>query len=216
MTRKTGLLGGAFNPPHYGHLVPARDAMTTLGLQRVIFIPSGVHPFKGPEILAPAGNRLEMLRLALADQPGFEVWKFEVESLGISYTVDTLAEWHRLWPDEEPVLLVGGDILYELHLWKKWQQILALAHVCLLTRPGFVIDRMKAPALAWLERFWVSSGQELAVKQLGHYGFCVQPVTLLDISSTELRRRLRTGESLHSLTPHAVIEYLQRHRLYGS
>lgn len=188
--------------------------MTALGLERVVFIPSGLHPFKGQKVLAPVSDRLEMLRLALADQPGFEVWDIEAERAEISYTVDTVAAWHRYSPKDEPVLLVGADILYELHLWRNWQRILDYTHICLLARPGFVIQAANAPAMAFLERFRVGCVEDLDYQKLGRYGFFTQSVCLLDLSSTELRRRLRTGESLHALTPPSVIDYLQKQCSY--
>ncbi|MBF0214839.1 MAG: nicotinate (nicotinamide) nucleotide adenylyltransferase [Magnetococcales bacterium] len=216
MTRRAGLLGGAFNPPHYGHLHPAREALDALGLQRVVFIPAGVHPFKGPEILAPVEQRLTMLRLALADQPGFELWEIEARSPEVSYTVETLEAWHRHQADEEPVLLIGADILRELHLWKAWRRIMELAHVALLTRPGFDPPTVEAcPALAHLERFRVDAAEGLDRSRLGGYGFVQLPVTPWNVASTELRRRLRAGESLQALTPDAVIDYAQSHGLYG-
>ncbi|MBF0126970.1 MAG: nicotinate (nicotinamide) nucleotide adenylyltransferase [Magnetococcales bacterium] len=212
--KKTGLLGGAFSPPHFGHLRPAREAMLALGLERVVLIPSGTHPFKGRDVLAPANRRLEMVRLAVAGQPEFDVWEIEVARSGISYTIETVTEWHRRWPDEEPVLLVGSDLLHEWHLWRAWQKIIEHTHICLLTRPGHPWEASNAPALAWLRRFQVTQAEALDFQNTGRYGFFVQPVTLLEISSTELRRRLRAGESLHGLTPDPVIEYLTMHAIY--
>ncbi|MBF0192141.1 MAG: nicotinate (nicotinamide) nucleotide adenylyltransferase [Magnetococcales bacterium] len=216
MTLKTGLLGGAFNPPHYGHLRPAREAMEALGLDRVVLIPTGVHPFKGPEILAPVAHRLAMVRLALADWEDFDVWEIEAVSPQVSYTVETLAAWHRHFPDEEPVLLIGADIPRELHLWRQWWRLIERAHVCLMTRPGFsLLPDPERPALDYLERFRVATASDLDRQRLGRYGFFSLPVTQFDIASTELRRRLRTGENLRSLTPDAVIEHARAHGLYG-
>ncbi len=211
MTLKVGLFGGAFNPPHYGHLQPVHDAMRALGLQRVVFIPSGVHPFKGEDRLAPVEDRLAMIRLATASQPEFSVWDVELLRRGVSYTLDTVIEWHRQFPGEEPVLLIGSDILSELHLWKGWRRLIDHAHICLLTRPGFASVEWTAPAMEHLRGLQVFDAEALDYQRLGRYGFLVQSVTLLDISSTELRRRWCCGESLHALTPSAVIDYLQTH-----
>ncbi|MEO5345387.1 MAG: nicotinate (nicotinamide) nucleotide adenylyltransferase [Magnetococcus sp. YQC-9] len=215
MSRKTGLLGGAFNPPHDGHLRLAQAARSALGLSRVVFIPSGVHPFKGPDRLAPVAHRVAMLRLLLNDEPGFDLWEIEAHAQQVSYTVETLAAWHARFPDEEPVLLIGGDIVYELHLWRAWQEIIGLAHVCLMERSGFAAQPSAVcPALAWLEEFAVEHPEELDRERLGRYGFFWLTVPPVDIASTGLRQRLQTGESLEGLTPDAVIEYALAHGLY--
>lgn len=216
MTPKTGLLGGAFNPPHYGHLRPAQEAMQLLGLERVVLIPSGVHPFKGVEQLVPVHHRLAMVRLAVQEWPEFDVWEIEAKQAGTAYTVETLAAWHQQFPAREPVLLVGADILFELHLWKGWQRIIELAHLCVLTRPGFTTSGVTAPAMEWLQRFQVTCAGELDRGRLGHYGFCVQPVTLLELSSSAMRRNLQAGASVNAQTPDAVIDYIRTHDLYGT
>ncbi|MBF0627031.1 MAG: nicotinate (nicotinamide) nucleotide adenylyltransferase [Magnetococcales bacterium] len=213
MIRKTGLLGGAFNPPHYGHLRPAQEAMQALGLERVVFIPTGVHPFKGPELLAPVEHRLAMLRLALTGWPGFDLWEIEAQSSEISYTVNTLTAWHCLHPDQEPVLLIGADILRELHLWRAWRRIPELAHVVLMTRPGFV-GEVDFPAWEYLERFRVGSVEELDRQRLGRYGFLPIRVTPQPIASTELRHRLRTGEAVAGMMPEGVAGYIGNQKLF--
>lgn len=215
MTRKTGLLGGAFNPPHFGHLRPARQAMSALGLNRVVFVPTGVHPFKGPERLAPVVHRLAMLRLALDGEPGFGLWEIEAARSGVSYTVETLEAWHRLWPDEEPVLLIGADNVRELHLWRAWRRIPELAHLCLLTRPGFDLEGVACPALEFLRGIRVARAGDLDRRGLGRYGFIVLPVEPQPISSTGLRALLSAGERPVEMTPEPVIDYVCAHGLYG-
>ncbi|MBF0614035.1 MAG: nicotinate (nicotinamide) nucleotide adenylyltransferase [Magnetococcales bacterium] len=215
MTRKTGLLGGAFNPPHYGHLQSAREVMTALGLERVLFIPSGRHPFKGADVLAPVAHRVAMVRLALEGEPGLDLWEIEAQAPTVSYTIETLAAWHRCHPDEEPVLLLGADILGELHLWRAWQDLLALAHVAVMTRPGFFWDA-RLPACAYLEHHLVTTGAQLDRNRLGRYGVCQVAVTPLEIASTELRRRLRVGQSVSGLTPEVVGIYAHTHQLFSS
>ncbi|MBF0261246.1 MAG: nicotinate (nicotinamide) nucleotide adenylyltransferase [Magnetococcales bacterium] len=215
MTRKTGLLGGTFNPPHHGHTRPAREAMKALGLERVVCIPTGMHPFKGPERLAPVSHRVAMVRLLLERETGFSLWEIEANAPQVSYTVETLEAWHALFPDQEPVLLIGGDIPRELHLWRAWRRILELAHVCLMERPGFVeSDHTRCPALTHLEEHAVNNPEDLERERLGRYGFFRLAVSPEDLSSTELRRQLSQGDIPRGATADAVIDYALAHGLY--
>lgn len=214
MTTRIGVVGGAFNPPHYGHLRPPAEAMATLGLEAVFFLPAGGHPFKSGGRLAAVEHRLAMMRLAIQGFDGFEVCAIEAEQPGISYTVDTLATLNRRFPLGEFFYLPGGDLLAEMHLWKGWRQLIGLAHLCPLARPGHETGRVESEAHRHFDRFRVGAASELDRARLGRFGFLVLPVTPLEISSTDLRDRLRRGEAVHGLTPGPVIDYIQQQRLY--
>ncbi|MBF0293938.1 MAG: nicotinate (nicotinamide) nucleotide adenylyltransferase [Magnetococcales bacterium] len=191
MPRRTGLLGGMFDPLHYGHLRPAREAMFLLHLDQVVLIPSGVHPFKGAGKRFSAADRLQQIATILTDWPGFSVWDHEVRKEGLSYTIDTLTARRAGFPDEEHVLLMGADLLRELHLWREWERIIDLAHIAVMPRPGFAVREEDAPALAVLNAKRVGGPEEIVFASLGRYGFCLLPIgELQEISSSELR----TGE----------------------
>ncbi|MEO5339540.1 MAG: nicotinate-nucleotide adenylyltransferase [Magnetococcus sp. MYC-9] len=217
MRTRLGIFGGAFNPPHHGHLRPALEAMEQLALEAVFFLPSGHHPFKGADRLAPVAHRLAMTRLAIQEQSGFELCELDASRSGVAYTIDTLRILAERFPLGELYFLMGSDLLAEMHLWKAWQAFIELAHICPLVRAGHEdTARMESPALTFWNRFRVEQPAMLDRQRLGHFGFCLLPVTALGISSTHLRHRLARGESIRYLTPDAVVTYIQHHTLYGN
>lgn len=215
--RRIGLLGGTFNPPHYGHLRPALEAMEHLGLARVVLMPAGVHPFKDSAGLTPAIHRLAMTRLAVEGPPplaGLEVSDLEVGRGGVAYTVDTLAEVRRLADGVVPVLLLGADLLPEFHLWHRYREVSRLAHLCVLERPGYEVSWRECEAMGHLGRLEVASKDQLAQLPGGEYNWMAMPVTPLGISSSDLRRRVAAGLDIRCLTPGAVVHYIQAHGLF--
>lgn len=215
MTTRIGFLGGAFNPPHHGHLRAALEAMETLALERLILIPSGQHPFKGGEVLAPARHRLEMTRLACAGEPRFEVCETEINRPEVSFTIDTLRVMNQRHPDAEAVLLLGTDLFGELHLWKHWQELLRCAHVGVLSRAGFSERWQTTPAGQEFSPHQVWEPAELKRRGESH-AVITLPVTSLEISSSDLRQRLWAGRSIRFLTPDAVVDHIHAHRLYSA
>ncbi|MEO5364151.1 MAG: nicotinate-nucleotide adenylyltransferase, partial [Magnetococcus sp. DMHC-8] len=215
MSTRLGILGGAFNPPHVGHLRPALEAMTQLALDAVFFLPSGSHPLKEAGQLAPVAHRVAMTRLAIQDQSGFELCELDVTRGGPSYTIDTLQILTERFPLGELFFLMGSDLLAEMHRWKAWPELIRFAHLCLMVRPGHAVPAGEAEVMAHLDRFRVATPDRLDRAQLGHGGFYLLPVTALEISSTRIRQQLRRGESIRYLTPEAVVAYIQQHDLYG-
>lgn len=188
--------------------------MIALNLEAVFFLPSGAHPLKDTDRLAPVAHRVAMTRLAIQDQDGFELCALDATSEGVSYTIDTLHTLVQRFPLGELVLLVGTDLLAELHLWKNWQAILEVAHLCPLVRAGYETVSMAPSVAQHLEAFRVQSPDALDRGRLGHFGYCPLPVTALDIQATHLRQRISCGESIRYLTPDAVLAYIQQHGLY--
>ena len=201
MSRKTGILGGSFNPPHLGHLTMALDVLERHGLDRVVFIPAATPPHKMNQCLADAENRMAMVRLAIADEPRFEVSDEEIRRGGVSYTVDTLRHFRDANPGDELFLIIGGDTLRELHTWKDTTEILAMARVITVFRPGVDAATLR-PSLPepWPERL-------MADVMTGHP---------LGISSTDIRRRVSGGLSIRYLVPQAVERYIREKKLYHS
>ena len=214
MSTRLGIFGGAFNPPHFGHLRPALEAMTQLNLEAVFFLPSGGHPFKSTDLLAPTAHRVAMTRLAIQEQSGFELCELESSREGVSYTIDTLQTLERRFPLGELVFLLGSDLLAEIHLWKAWQNMIKTAHLCPLVRPGYESVSMDSPAARYFNGFRVNKPEDLDRQRLGCFGFHLLPVTSLGISSTDLRHRLSRDKTIRYLTPDAVVTYIQQHGLY--
>ena len=187
---RLGVFGGAFDPPHLGHLVAASEVAQALALDRVIWVPSARHPFKQGRMGAEAAVRLEMVRAAIAGDPRFEADGLELEREGPSYTVDTLRALRARHPGAEIFFLTGADNLRELHLWREPDEVVRLARLVVVSRGGEGV-----PAEA-------------------RYPARAVGVTRIDLSSTEVRRRVGAGETIRYLVPDAVAALIARHGLY--
>lgn len=191
---RLAIFGGSFDPPHIGHLLAASDAFEQLSLDRIILVPAASQPLKAGRANAPAEHRLEMVRLLVAGDPRFEVSDVEVERGGLSFTVDTLMHFATLYPAAERFLLAGADVLESFGQWREPRRILELAQLVLLERqhgaPGAV-----PPAL-----------REHEMRRL--------PTRRIDVSSTEIRERVRTGKPIRGFVTDAVAAYIQRAALY--
>ena len=214
MPLRLGLMGGAFNPPHFGHLRPTRAAADFLALDKVLFIPSGQHPLKNPVDLAPAKDRSAMTQLAIADEPRFELSRLEVDRQGTSYTIETLKEVRSQEPQAEIFFLMGADLFEELHLWREWRNLLDWAHIHVSMRPGFAPALKNSTAAQALADKKVERPEELVLDAQGKGRWIARESTLLEISSTELRAQFKQGIEPSQLVPPPVLEYIARQQLY--
>ncbi len=196
MTR-LGLLGGTFDPPHYGHLAAAQEAHWQLGLQRVLFLPARQNPLKRGEGSSDSRTRCEMVRLAIDGDDRFELSELDLAGAGPSYTVDLLRLLAR--PDRELYFLAGADILAELPRWHAPLEILQLATLVIATRPG-----TPAPNLQLIEQQLPGAAGRIRVLDIPG----------VDIASRDLRARVRAGQPIRYLTPPAVERYIAEERLY--
>ena len=186
---KIGILGGTFDPVHYGHLILAEQVAGQLGLDKVLFVPTYRPPHKdGCRILA-ARHRLKMVARAVRGNGRFAVSDIEVRRRGKSYTVDTLRAIKRRYPGARLYFICGSDLVSEIPRWKDVAAIHRLARFVLAKRPGY--------------------GRRLSGR---HYRKI--HVAQVDISSSSLRRLVRMGRSIRYLTPDSVVRYIQKHRLY--
>jgi len=195
---RIGLLGGTFNPVHDGHLSIAREALRLFELDEVWFIPCAIPPHKPAGNLAPNEDRLAMLRLAIAGEPRFKALPLEFERPGKSYTADTLRLLRERHPETDFLFIIGADTLPELHTWHQPLEVLALARVVTLARPGFRPD----PAAIHLPPPWPE--RLLADVRTG---------TPLDVASRDIRAALAAGRPV-SLVPEPVLHYIHEHNLY--
>lgn len=208
---RTAVFGGSFNPVHFGHLLIADEVLEQLPLDRVLFVPAAAPPHKPADSLAPAEDRCEMVRLAVAGHPRFAVSDVELRRRGPSYTVDTLEALAR--EGDELTLLVGSETFLDLLSWRRPRRIVELARLAVVPRTGSAFDTESTAAQKVLreigaERFVTP------VDALAPGVVVVLHATSLPISSSELRARTRAGRSLAYRTPDAVIAYIQRRRLY--
>lgn len=198
----TALFGGSFNPVHYGHLLLAEDVREQLDLDRIVFMPAGVPPHKPAADVAPAPDRYAMVRLAIADQPAFEVSDLEVRRAGPSYTVETLAALGV--PKSELFLLIGSETFLDLLSWRDPRGVAARCRLVVVPRSGSPFDRD-------------SEASRKVVRDIGLEPDAVLVVhaTSLPISASELRARASAGRSLRYRMPPAVAAYIAERRLYG-
>ena len=208
--RRVGLLGGTFDPIHVGHLALARTARAALRLDAVILLPTG-DSWQKRGVVASAGQRLEMARLAARDEPGLSVSDREVMRAGPSYTVDTLTELRaELGPDAAIVLLMGSDQFVNLATWHRWRDLCGLAHLACTQRERVSLASLPEPVEALLRE----RGREtLPDAPAGAIVFFSMPP--VPVSATALRAQLARGERPTELVPGAVLDYIETHRLYG-
>jgi len=204
-----GVLGGTFDPVHYGHLRPALEVYESLGLSELRLIPCRVPPHRPPPE-APAYHRLAMVERAITGVPGFRADARELARAGPSFTVDTLSELRKeIGPECPLLLLMGMDAFAGLLGWHQWREIPLLAHVVVAHRPG------TAPAMDSPYLELAPATDSVAALRNGAQGRTFfQPVTQLDISATGIRECLRAGRSPRFLLPGSVRHYIAEHQLY--
>jgi nicotinate-nucleotide adenylyltransferase len=193
-----GILGGTFNPPHVAHLAIARAAREQLGLDRVVLMPVAAPPHKPlPDDPGP-GVRLELARRAAVGEEGLEVSDLEVRRGGASYTVATLEELHADRPEDELTFIAGGDMAASLALWRDPHRVLELARFAVAERDGARREEIER------RTHGLRGAQRIAYLDL-------PPI---EVSSSEVRRRVAAGEPIDELVPAAVAEYIAQHGLY--
>lgn len=189
--RRIALFGGSFDPVHRGHLLVAHAAFEELNLSRLFFIPAAQSPFKPDSPLAPPEVRLRMLRLALAGETRFWVDDQELRRGGISYSIDTVQEYVRCYPGAEIYYLIGADHAAKLPQWRSSKELARLVTFLVIPRPGEPAPHLPPPFVGTPLR-----------------GF------LIDLSSSEVKRRVAAGRPIHFLVPSAVAEAIHNNGLY--
>jgi nicotinate-nucleotide adenylyltransferase len=211
-----GLLGGTFDPIHFGHLRLAEELAEVLDIAQVRVIPAGQPPHRGqPRATAP--QRLEMARRAVAGNPRFLLDAREIDKKAPCYSVETLAALRAELPKNTPlVLFMGGDAFLGLTTWHEWRRIFDLAHIAVAHRPGYSLasweDALPDPLRTLLSTRHCEHAAELAEKPAGRV--FPHTITQLDISASQIRDRALRGKSLRYLLPDPVIDYINENRLY--
>ena len=196
---RLGIMGGTFDPIHFGHLVTAEEALVQFNLDRVLFMPTGQPAFKADERVTPAEHRYLMTVIATASNPDFEVSRLEVDRPGLTYTVDTLlALRDQYGPSAELFFITGADAVWEIVSWKDAGTIAEVATFIAATRPGYDLDAARRAHDTAATRFRIEYIE----------------VPALAISSTELRRRVSERRPIRYLAPEAVVAYIDKYGLY--
>ena len=188
---RIGMLGGSFDPPHVGHLLIAVDAFEALALDKLFFIPAAIQPLKVGQAGASARDRVEMVRRLVGDDPRFGVDTIEADRQGVSYSVDTVMAYAERYPGAERFFLVGADVMSTFGAWREPDRIMRLAEVVVVTRG----QEAGSPS-QWQGRF-----RQLATRRI-------------DVSSTEIRSRVRAGHSIAGFVPPPVAAYIAQAALY--
>ena len=193
--QRYGIFGGTFDPIHHGHLIAAQVALEILNLDRILFLPSANPPHKEVATVTPFSLREQMVQLAIQDNPLFLVSDLESRRFGPSYTISTVTELRKIYPPEEYDLwlLIGADNLAEFNNWKEPEKILQEIPVVVLARPGYELST--APPLFRQKARWVQ-------------------IPLIDISSTDIRKRMAKQLPIRYLVPENVAEFIHHQKLY--
>lgn len=203
MASGIALFGGTFDPIHHGHLIAARAVVEQLDYDRVFFIPAPTPPHKIGRELSDASHRLEMARLAVQGEPRFDVSDVEIRRAGVSFTILTVEAFRQcVGPDVPLAWVIGGDSLPELYSWYRIGDLVETCRIVTAVRPGYEL-----PDLALLRRT-LSAGQVDRLRR------DVLPTPFIDISATNVRRRVREGRSIRYLVPEAVRTYIEANQLY--
>ncbi len=186
---KIGILGGTFNPIHIGHLILAEEAREKLHLDKIIFVPTYLPPHKDNSDIASAGARLAMVKIAIKGNRHFSVSESEIRRNGRSYTIDTLREFKKIYPDDELYFIIGSDLLKYLDEWKDLDEIIKMVKFIAATRPGYPLDKIPSH-------------------------ISTIPIRAVDISGFEIRNAIKENKSFRYLVPEGVFKYIERKRLY--
>ena len=194
-TKRIAVMGGTFNPIHYAHLISAEQVRTGLGYDKILFIPSARPPHKvaDTDIIEPE-HRYQMVLLAIAENPHFEVSRIELERAGPSYTIETLKALKKLYGETtELAWIIGADSLIEYKVWRDFDEVLERCVMIATTRPNYDLHRVPLEIRKRVTSF---------------------PITGVDISATVIRERVRKSLSIQYLVPEGVQAYIDQHQLY--
>ena len=210
-----GILGGTFDPIHFGHLRLAEEMLELANLSQIRFIPTGTPPHRdAPQVSAQ--HRSAMVRLAITDQPAFVLDEREVGRTTPCYTVDTLRELRAELGAAQPIcLLMGGDAFLQLHTWHEWEQLFDLAHIVVGYRPGFTLRERIGSAPQKLRAHYqqrLCAADALSRQPSG--GIAELAIPKLEISATLIRGRVAENRTIRYLLPNAVADYIHQHHLY--
>ena len=217
-----GIFGGTFNPVHIGHLRSALEVKEGFGLHKIFLIPAALPPHKTPGEVADAGDRLQMLNLAIEDTAGFSVSDVELKRSGPSYTIDTVYHFKRVLPDDSQIYLIMGlDAFLEIDSWKSYEELLVQIPIIVINRPladkpmsGIGWEALDQYLRAGIPGDYKFSGQQHAYLASGGQPIYVFEVTTLNISSTNIRNLIKKGRSIGYLVPRSAAEFINSRGLY--
>lgn len=216
---KIGVLGGTFNPVHLGHLRAAEEVYEKFDLDKVLFIPAARPPHKTDATVAVFEHRWNMLEVAIAGNPHFELSDIEKLRSGKSYSVDTLRNLRETYPEETLLyFLLGLDAFLDILSWHAFKELFLLTDFIILARPGYTVDKVGTLLHDEISPGYQFKKEKICFvhkdREFKNVYFCC--VTLLDISSSSIREHIQAGHSIRYLVPNEVAEYIERRKVYSS
>lgn len=196
--KRTGIMGGTFNPIHMGHLIIAESAREQFHLDEVIFMPCGIPHLKSEENLLPKDVRTQMTRLAIGNNPFFNISTLEVDSEGITYTYKTLEKLHQINDNTDYYFIMGADSLWSIENWKEPARIFANCHILAAARGSRSLSEIEAQASYLNDKY---AADILLIKSIN-----------IDISSTMIRDMIKNNESIRYLVPEAVYDFISKNK----
>ena len=207
---RIGLRGGTFNPVHLGHLRAAEEVLARIALDRVLFIPSYLPPHKQTSRMASPEDRFAMVELAVRSHPRLMASSLEIEARERSYSIITLNKVKTIFPDAQIFFILGVDAFLEIETWKSYREVLEQCRFIVISRPGFDLAAARRALPAEYEGMFSEAGGGLPEP----FRIFLLAIPALDISSTDIRRRIRHDQSIRGLVPESVEEYIRRKNLY--
>ena len=210
---RLGILGGTFDPVHLGHLRLAEEVAEALNLEKLYLVPAASPPHKGGKTITPFQHRFEMIRLAVEGSYLLVAFDLEARRHGLSYSIETLKEFHRLYPvDLELFFVLGTDAFFEIETWKEHQKLFDYAHFVVIQRPGTPSGKVES-FLSSLGLAFRKKDKDCFVGPKGYEVIYMEP-TCMDISSTGIREKVGKGKSIRFLVPEEVRCYIFINGLY--
>ncbi len=198
--KRYGIMGGTFDPIHYGHLVIANEVLSDFNLDKIFFVPTGIPPHKTSEGMTNPYHRYMMTQFATMTHPSFDVCDYEIAKDTVSYTIDTIEYFHNLYPDSKLYFITGTDAVLELPTWKDTEGMLAICTFIAVNRPGYVKENLEEKI------------NQIAIQYHGEIYSIDAPQ--LKISSTDIRNRIAENRPIKYLLPETVEQYILKNKLY--
>jgi len=203
VSEKIGLYGGTFDPPHLGHLISAQAMAELLSLHRVIFLPAGQPPHKLCRPISTGQHRLAMLQLALADNPLFQIDDWELSVDGPAYTINTIRYFQAILPGRTLYWFIGADSLADLPTWYRFEELIDAVEIVTAWRGGLDIERVLADLQTKIEQRHYEKLRKNVLR-----------TPMIEISASDIRRKIHAGQSIRYLVAPAVEQYIRREGLY--
>ncbi len=216
MKERIGILGGTFNPIHSGHLKVAKEVLKKFRLEKILFIPSYIPPHKESVDIASPFHRLKMIELAISSFSQFIASSIEIEAKGKSYSIYTLKKMKKNFPEATVFFILGIDAFIEIDTWREYKKVLEQCYFIIVSRPGYRLEEASGTLpKEYMEKIIEVKDVEVIKEDLLlSYKIFLFPMESLNISSTEIRKKIRQDQSIKGSVPEAVMEYIQKNKLY--